>query len=110
MGVAAEHEAHAPQAKPRGDIGEAMDEEPVVTLVGALDERIQPEEHNDGFPERIAELDRDVERWVVRGTLGALHPVHDAATVGIGRPLRANGHARIIAEAVAHSWVLGAGC
>ena len=48
---------------------------------------MQAEETTTGNPSSLP-ADGEVERGVVHGALRALHPVHDAAAVGIGRRRR----------------------
>ena len=96
---------HEPDAAPReavGQFGQPLDEKPVVPQVGALDERVQAEEHHHRLLQRVAGLDRDVERRVVGGPLRALHPVHDAPPVGIGRAGAAHADARIAGQRLKH--------
>jgi hypothetical protein len=56
------------------------------------------EEGHDGEAQFVAEPYRNVERRVVHRTLGALHPVDDAAAVRIRLTFGANGNARVLAQ------------
>ena len=55
----------------------------------------RPRNTTTGFRSALPAAIGEVERRVVRGALRALHPVDDAAAVGIGRAGAADAHARI---------------
>jgi hypothetical protein len=93
--VAPEDEADAAFAQSGSNVGQPVGEEVIVAEVRACDERIQPEEDHDWEPEIVAQVDSDVERWIIHGALGALHPVHDATPVGIRFTFRTDCDARI---------------
>ncbi len=44
------------------------------------------EKNNNRLPERVRSLHRQIERWIIDASLGALHPVDDASAIGIGQP------------------------
>ncbi len=83
MGMRAEDERSAPRRDPRGEIGEPLGEEGVVTQVGSFDERVQPEEDDERLAQQVGGDDGDVERRVVDRALRPLHPVDHRVAVGI---------------------------
>ncbi len=63
--------------------------------IGVGIERHGREKDDDRLAQRVGGLDRDIERGIVEGALGALHPVNDAGAVGIGSALAAHADTRI---------------
>jgi hypothetical protein len=98
----AQHEGHAAAPQPFRQLRQPFDEKPVVPQVRALHERVQAEEHHHRLAERVGGVDRDVERGIVGRALRALHPVHDAAPIGIGRTGAADAHPRVAGGRVKH--------
>src|SRR5215204_548879 len=98
IGISPQDETDTAPAQTGGDIGQTIHEKAVVAAVCALDERIQPEERHDRESQLVAEPYGDVERRVVHGSLCALHPVDDAASVRVGLALGANRDARVATQ------------
>jgi hypothetical protein len=97
-GPCAEHESDPSSAEPLGELVESVYQEPIVTQIRALDERMQSKEDDDGLVEEIADVDGSVERRVVTRTLCALHPVDNDRPLQVRRPCPPNRHAWIGAQ------------
>lgn len=52
-------------------------------------------ERDAGLPESIRQVNGDVERRIVDGTLRTLHPVHNTGAIWIGRAFAAHRDPRI---------------
>ena len=98
----AQHEADAAAFECFLQLRQPFDEKLVVPQVGALDERVQAEEDHYRLAQGVGGVDRDVQRGVVGGALRALHPVDDAAPVGIGRTGAAHANARVAGGRLKH--------
>ena len=70
-------EAHAEICQPLGRLGEPLEHEREVPLARLGVVVHQREQRDDGLAERVGLQDRPVQRRVVVGTLGGLHPVED---------------------------------
>ena len=78
-----------------GSLRNGLGEKSIVAQVGVRIERHWRKENHNWLMQRIRGLDRDVERGIIERPLRPLHPVHHAATSGIGRAGAADGYARI---------------
>jgi len=77
------------------DLGQGVDEESVMPSLGGRVIGGKAEDGEDGLSQVISQLDRMLERRIVAPSLGALHPVEDATSFGIGRPVAADQEARV---------------
>ena len=85
IGIAAQHEANAAFPGALGGLRDALCQECVMPQVRVRIERHRREEDHYRLFQTIGRLDCYVERGVVEGALGTLHPVHDTTAGGIQR-------------------------
>ena len=93
--IAAQNEPDASLAGTLGNVGNTLREKCVMTQVGVRIKRYRREEDDDRLMQEIGDFDCEIERGVVECALGALHPVHDAATVAVRSALTTDGDTRI---------------
>src|SRR5262249_24431984 len=94
--VTPQHETDAAFANTLGDVGNTLCKKCVVPQVGVWIERNGREEDHHRLAKDVCGFDGNVERWVAECALRTLHPVDDAAALGVGRTLAADGYAWVV--------------
>ena len=98
IGKTAKDESDISAGERGRDIGDALIEKTVVAQVGVWIKRHRREKYNHRLAQGVGRGHGRIERGIVDAALGALHPVDDTGSVGVGRAGAANGNARILRE------------
>src|SRR5271157_1687699 len=88
--IAPQHKSNAALTGALGDVRNSLRQKCVVPQVRVWVKRHRRKEDDNRLTEGVGNVDGCIERWVVEGALGTLHPVNDAAAVGVGRAGSAN--------------------
>ena len=81
--------------EPLADIAESLNEESVTAQVGVWIKRSQAQEYHHRLTQRIRRLNSHIQRRIIQGSLGALHPVDNAPPFGVGWPSSPHCHSRV---------------
>ena len=84
LGISPQDEADATLACAFGDVRDALGQKRVVPQVGVGIKRHRRKEDHHWLLQMVGHFHGDIERRVIERSLGALHPVHDAASLGVG--------------------------
>ena len=96
--IGAQNEANVPLLQGAGQLPQAAQHKLVVTQVGVVRARRELEKCHYRFSQRIAHPDGDIQRGIVGGALGPLHPVNDARAIQVERARSAAENARVKPE------------